>query len=333
MSTTHTADVDADLDADGQAPEQVGSARPAAAHMDSMTTRKPTLPPQSHIDISLAVTTALAGASDADIDSLPAKVRESLDYFTEVAEVATAIQTEQAEALKEYRDETAEFLAAHLGALDGVDLTVEAARDLVDNVFSSHLMARLLADVAAGNIEPVATVAKTAKATAAPKAAKKPAADAAAAAADVAATAGDTANGETADPTGDSPADAQGEPTPTKRTRKRRSSAQQAEAPAAETPGVVAPAASIDDLNDPEVPDTLAPGSPDVEPILPPDPEEVAAAYANAAAADAAAAERALPPDPDEFTEPVAEPVVEKPRPVPTPPPGYSPIGDGDDDF
>lgn len=146
-----------------------------------MSTRKPVLPPAGHIAIATSVTTALAGQRLEDIEALPAKVRDSLTYLAEVSEVAEAVRTEQPAALATYRDDAIALLLAQFPATLDTGLTDdEQAERTVDALFSSHLMARLLADVAAGNVEPVATATKSPKpttkpATAEPKTTTKPA--------------------------------------------------------------------------------------------------------------------------------------------------------------
>lgn len=113
-----------------------------------MSTRRAALPPRTHIAIADAVTTALADTSKDDQKSLPAKVREALDYLAEVAQVVNLVRTEQLARLGDYVDELTDVLGA----------------EATEILLSSHVMARLLADVEAGHVKPVATAAKKAPA-------------------------------------------------------------------------------------------------------------------------------------------------------------------------
>lgn len=116
-----------------------------------MSTRKPALPPQPDLAIARAVTTAVADFDPDTLAALPAKARDGLTYFADVAEVADLIETRQPETLSGYRDDLVELLG-------------EESAPTVDSLLCSHVLARLLADVAAGNVVPVATVTKQAPA-------------------------------------------------------------------------------------------------------------------------------------------------------------------------
>lgn len=139
-----------------------------------MTTRKPALPPKDHIEIAQSIAETIATAGDGIVETLPPKVRESLDYFDEVTRVAADINTVQAEMLRPYATEMAQTL------VDTGEFDSTAAALAVLTLFKSHEMARLLADVAAGVVEPVAVASvkpktKTSSRSTAKKSASAPA--------------------------------------------------------------------------------------------------------------------------------------------------------------
>lgn len=109
-----------------------------------MATRNSPLPPKSHFVVADAVTRALAGLGDGVGNDLPPKVRDGLDYLVGVSDTSERIRTEQPVVLSDYVEE----LAAIVGAADA------------ETLIGSHVMARLMTDVAAGTVRPVIGNAK-----------------------------------------------------------------------------------------------------------------------------------------------------------------------------
>mgnify|MGYP001765174273 CR=1 FL=1 len=115
---------------------------------------KPLIPTDAEIAVVDRVWSGLSGLDEAITDSVPAKVRDSLTYLSGVGAVLDAIRTDQPHRLEPYAESLVQVLR-------GAGLDEGAAYDALSAVFSSVPLARLLADVAAGNVEPVAAVRKS----------------------------------------------------------------------------------------------------------------------------------------------------------------------------
>lgn len=114
---------------------------------------KPLIPTDAEIEVVDRVWSGLAGLDAEVADLVPAKVQESLRYLSGVGAVLDSIRAEQPKRLEPH----AEPLMA---VLRGSGLGEEAAYDVISALFSSVAVARLLADVAVGNLDPVALVRK-----------------------------------------------------------------------------------------------------------------------------------------------------------------------------
>lgn len=135
--------------------------------------KKPLIP--SDVEIELA--NRLGNVETLDGDDLSAKVSAAVSHLDEVSKVARLISDEQPRALEAHAEPFIDLVRSIIGFEED-----QTAAVIVSGIFSSAALARLLGDVANGNISIVATtprkrVAKkttSAPKKAAPKAAEKP---------------------------------------------------------------------------------------------------------------------------------------------------------------
>lgn len=144
--------------------------------------KKPHVPSESEALVADRLWNAMSSIDTAP-DDVPKHVVASLQYLTKVGKVVDTIRREQPVLLEPY---AADLIAVVQGALP---LSDDDAALLVVNLLGSTTLARILADTANGNLDPVAATTrrrpKTAKKTAAKKAAAVPKTEPAAAAAAV----------------------------------------------------------------------------------------------------------------------------------------------------
>lgn len=247
-------------------------------------------------------------AGSLDLDGLPARLRSGMEVLDEAAAAMSEIRHEQPKVMSPYADE---FMDMFRDA--GLDM--EAAGTLVGRLFSSTLLAQILGDVAAGNLDPVVTVPKIR--AAAPKAPAAPVAEPAPAPVEV--------------PTAPAAPVAEPAAKPKKRAAKKAApAAPAAEAPAtapvpAAAPAVEPVAAAVGQLDPAEAP--LAPD----ERVNPADLDELAAIEAHAAVpapvtAPVAPPEPVVAPAATPAPEPAAVPAAPEPVPVPVAAPAPEPV-------
>lgn len=132
-----------------------------------MAAKKPLIPSDAELEIANRVWSGLSGIDSDTASAAPAKVTAAIDYLNGVALIGESIRTEQPKRMEPYAEDLIGLV------IDSTDLDPEQATAFVGKFFSSPLLARMLADVASGNLDPVGATAKKASAK---KAAPKPAA-------------------------------------------------------------------------------------------------------------------------------------------------------------
>ena len=118
--------------------------------------KKPLIPSDAELEIANRVWSGLSGLDSDTASAAPAKVTQAIDYLNGVALIGESIRTEQPKRMEPY----AEDLIALV--INSTDLDPEKATSFVGKFFSSPLLARMLADVASGNLDPVGATPKKA---------------------------------------------------------------------------------------------------------------------------------------------------------------------------
>lgn len=113
--------------------------------------RKPMLPSTSDIAFADSLMANAHVEGVVEVDELSPKLRAAFGMLGELTETMTELRTEQPRRMDPYAEE---FMRMFLDA--GLDM--EQAGTLLGGFFSSTLLARILGDVAAGNLDPVVAV-------------------------------------------------------------------------------------------------------------------------------------------------------------------------------
>jgi outer membrane biosynthesis protein TonB len=147
------------------------STKPTADTQESlMAAKKPLIPSDAELEIANRVWSGLSGIDSDTASAAPAKVTAAIDYLNGVALIGESIRTEQPKRMEPYAEDLIGLV------IEATDLDPEQATAFVGKFFSSPLLARMLADVASGNLDPVGATAKKAAKKAAPKPAETEAA-------------------------------------------------------------------------------------------------------------------------------------------------------------